>query len=65
MSESNEKQEKYLGAYFDRDSVLKLSRWSDGLSWVVLWYDTACLRMLCIFDFKAFSSIPTKCFIVV
>ena len=36
MSESNEKQERYLGAYFDRDSVLKLSRWSDGLSWVVL-----------------------------
>jgi hypothetical protein len=36
MSESNEKLEKFLGAYFDRDSVLKLSRWSDGLSWVVL-----------------------------
>jgi hypothetical protein len=36
MSESNEKQERFLGAYFDRDSVLKLSRWSDGLSWVVL-----------------------------
>lgn len=36
MNESNEKQERFLGAYFDRDSVLKLSRWSDGLSWVVL-----------------------------
>lgn len=36
MSESNETQEKFLGAYFDRDSVLKLSRWADGLSWVVL-----------------------------
>ena len=36
MSESVEKSEKFLGAYFDRDAVLKLSRWSDGLSWVVL-----------------------------
>ena len=36
MSESVEKPEKFLGAYFDRDEVLKLSRWSDGLSWVVL-----------------------------
>lgn len=36
MSESSEKPEKFLGAYFDRDAVLKLSRWSDGLSWVVL-----------------------------
>jgi len=36
MSESNEKQEKFLGAYFDRDSVLRLSRWADILSWVVL-----------------------------
>ena len=32
----NEKQEKFLGAYFDRDSVLRLSRWADGLSWAVL-----------------------------
>jgi len=36
MSESNEKQEKFMGAYFDRDAVMRLSRWSDGLSWVVL-----------------------------
>lgn len=36
MSESNEKQEKFLGAYFDRDSVLKVSRWADALSWVTL-----------------------------
>lgn len=36
MSESNEKQEKFMGAYFDRDSILRLSRWADGLSWVVL-----------------------------
>lgn len=36
MSESNDKQEKFLGAYFDRDAVLRLSRWADSLSWVVL-----------------------------
>ena len=36
MSESTEKQEKFLGAYFDRDAVLRLSRWSDGLSWATL-----------------------------
>ena len=36
MTDSNEKQEKFLGAYFDRDAVLKLSRWADILSWVTL-----------------------------
>ncbi len=36
MNESNETQEKFLGAYFDRDSVLKLSRWADLLSWITL-----------------------------
>lgn len=36
MSETNEKQEKFLGAYFDRDGVIKLSRWADILSWVTL-----------------------------
>lgn len=36
MSEQTGKQDKFLGAYFDRDAVLRLSRWADGLSWVVL-----------------------------
>ncbi len=36
MSESNEKQASFLGAYFDRDAVLRLSRWADILSWIVL-----------------------------
>jgi len=36
MSESKDKQEKFLGAFFDRDSVLRLSRWAEGASWVVL-----------------------------
>jgi hypothetical protein len=36
MAESNDKQEKFLGAYFDRDSILKLSRWAEILSWVTL-----------------------------
>ncbi len=36
MSESNDIQEKFLGAYFDRDGVLRLSRWADMLSWITL-----------------------------
>ncbi|MBI4759735.1 MAG: hypothetical protein ACOYYF_04035 [Chloroflexota bacterium] len=36
MSESNETQGKFLGAYFDRDGVLRLSRWAEGTAWVVL-----------------------------
>jgi len=36
MSESNDKQLKYFGTYFDRDSVMRLSRWADGVSWVLL-----------------------------
>ena len=36
MTETTEKQEKFFGAYFDRDSVLHLSRWADILAWVIL-----------------------------
>jgi hypothetical protein len=36
MSESTDKHEKFLGAYFDRDGVLRLSRWAEGAAWVVL-----------------------------
>jgi hypothetical protein len=36
MTDSNEKQEKFLGAYFDRDAVLRLSRWADTLAWITL-----------------------------
>ena len=36
MSESTEKQEKFFGAYVDRDVVLRLSRWADGSAWVIL-----------------------------
>jgi len=36
MSESNEKQAGFLGTYFDRDGVLRLSRWADAVAWVVL-----------------------------
>ena len=28
--------EKFLGTYFDQDSVLKISRWGEILSWVVV-----------------------------
>jgi hypothetical protein len=36
MSESTEKQAGFLGTYFDRDGVLRLSRWADVVAWVVL-----------------------------
>ncbi len=36
MSESNEKQASFLGTYFDRDGVLRLSRWADVVAWIVL-----------------------------
>ena len=34
MTES--KNETFLGTYFDRDTVLKVTRWADILSWVVV-----------------------------
>jgi hypothetical protein len=36
MSELEEKQAGFLGTYFDRDGVLRLSRWADVVAWVVL-----------------------------
>ena len=36
MSESNGRQEKFFGTYFDRDIVLRISRWADVVAWVVL-----------------------------
>ena len=36
MNEDNEKQARFFGTYFDADSVLKISRWANSLSWVVL-----------------------------
>jgi hypothetical protein len=36
MSESNGKQATFLGTYFDRDAVLRLSRWAEILAWVIL-----------------------------
>ena len=36
MSESNDKQITFLGTYFDRDSVLRISRAADVISWVTL-----------------------------
>ena len=34
MSES--KNEKFFGTYFDRDAIVKVSRWADILSWIVV-----------------------------
>jgi hypothetical protein len=36
MTESNQKPATFLGTYFDRDTVLRLSRWADIISWVAL-----------------------------
>jgi hypothetical protein len=36
MTEANEKQASYMGTYFDRDGVLRLSRWADVVAWVIL-----------------------------
>jgi hypothetical protein len=36
MTESNQKSKTFLGTYFDRDAVLRLSRWADILAWVTL-----------------------------
>ena len=36
MSESSEKQAGFLGTYFDRDGVLRLSRWADVIAWIIL-----------------------------
>jgi len=36
MTDSNQKPATFLGTYFDRDTVLRLSRWADILSWVTL-----------------------------
>jgi hypothetical protein len=43
MSEANDRpaerdlrQAGFLGTYFDRDDVLRLSRWADVVAWVIL-----------------------------
>jgi len=36
MSETNDKQEKFFGTYFDRDNILRISRWADIFAWVTL-----------------------------
>jgi hypothetical protein len=43
MSDSNDRpaerdlrQAGFLGTYFDRDGVLRLSRWADVVAWIVL-----------------------------
>lgn len=43
MSESNDRpterdlrQAGFLGTYFDRDGVLRLSRWADVVAWIIL-----------------------------
>ena len=33
---SDRRQARFLGTYFDRDGVLRLSRWADILAWIIL-----------------------------
>lgn len=35
-AEQNHRQAGFLGTYFDRDGVLRLSRWADIVAWIVL-----------------------------
>ena len=43
---SEEKQAGFLGTYFDREVVLRISRWANIISWIVLvvylltWFDS-------------------------
>jgi hypothetical protein len=36
MSEQTQRQAGFLGTYFDRDGVMRLSRWADIAAWIVL-----------------------------
>ena len=36
MTETNEPAQKFFGTYFDRDVVMRLSRWAQVSSWAVL-----------------------------
>jgi hypothetical protein len=36
MSKTENEQNKFFGAYFDRDSVLRISKWADFVSWIIL-----------------------------
>jgi hypothetical protein len=36
MSETNGRKGTFLGTYFDRDSILRISRWAEILAWVTL-----------------------------
>ncbi|HKJ37444.1 MAG TPA: hypothetical protein VJ972_01615 [Anaerolineales bacterium] len=36
MSESNNRQNQFLGTYFDRDNVLRITRAADVIAWIIL-----------------------------
>jgi len=36
MNQANEKQAMFLGTYFDRDSIIKISRWAEAVAWIAL-----------------------------
>jgi hypothetical protein len=58
MSESNGKQAGYLGTYFDRDGILRLSRWADVIAWITLTvYIVSWLTTLIMFIAQYFSGL--------
>lgn len=36
MSQENERGKQFFGTYFEADAVIKIARWANVLSWVVL-----------------------------
>ncbi len=41
MTESKKPKTSFAGTYFDRDSVIRLARWAEISSWIVLVYHVA------------------------
>jgi len=67
MSESNDRpaerdirQAGFLGTYFDRDGVLRLSRWADIVAWIVLTiYLLAWISSILLFFAQYFNGLYT------
>lgn len=58
MSELNDKQGKFLGTYFDRDNVLRISRTADVIAWIILTvYIISWLFSLMLFSTQFFNGL--------
>jgi len=36
VSDSQNEKNKFFGTYFDKDDVMRIARWTDNFSWVIL-----------------------------